>query len=70
MKSSSGNGAQFPHPVGPQGDASELTKPHRLILLFYPLDFTFVVSDVPRFCCNFLADCFFTLLLRSAPLSS
>jgi hypothetical protein len=61
MKSSLGNGAPFLRSVGPRGDASELTKPHRVILLFYPLDFTFVVSDIPRFCHKhkFLADYFF-----------
>jgi len=56
MKSSSGNGAPPLRSVGPRRDASELTKPHRVILLFYPLDFTFVVSNIPRFCHNFLAN--------------
>jgi len=71
MKTSSGNGAPCHHSVWPQGDASGLTQLHRVILLFYPLDFTFVVSNVPRFRHFFLADSFFLApCTRSAPPSS
>jgi hypothetical protein len=71
MKSSLGNGAPSLRSVGPRGDASELTKRYRVILLFYPLDFTFVVCDIPRFATLFLLiKVFFTSLLRSALPSS
>ena len=56
MKSFSANGASCLHSVALRGDASELTNHPRVILLFYPLDFTFVVRTLPRFCHNFLAD--------------
>ena len=67
MKSTSGNGTPLLRSVGPRRDASELTKPHRVILLFYPLDFTFVVSDIPRFCHNFLATNFLMRLCSAVP---
>lgn len=53
--------------VGPRGDASELTKLHRVILLFYPLDFTFVVSNISRFATIFLLITFFYLVAPQCP---
>ena len=58
-KTFSGNGAPRLPLVVLRGDASGLTKHHRVILLFYPLDFTFVVSNIPRLCHNFRAEYLF-----------
>src|SRR5258706_3393721 len=53
IKNSFGTGAPFLSFYAAFTQAPELKKLHRVILLFYPLDFTFVVSNIPRFCHNF-----------------